>query len=60
MAAIAGVLVSLNYGTFDFYIGFVTGIKAFTAAVLGWYRFVAWSDARWHRARFCAKHCFLG
>lgn len=35
MAAIAGVLVSLNYGTFDFYIGFVTGIKAFTAAVLG-------------------------
>ena len=35
MAAIAGVLVTLNYGTFDFYIGFVTGIKAFTAAVLG-------------------------
>ncbi len=35
MAAIAGVLVTFNYGTFDFYIGFVTGIKAFTAAVLG-------------------------
>ncbi|HIJ84883.1 MAG: amino acid/amide ABC transporter rane protein 1, HAAT family [Magnetococcales bacterium] len=35
MAAIAGVLVSLNYGSFDFHIGFVTGIKAFTAAVLG-------------------------
>jgi branched-chain amino acid transport system permease protein len=35
MAAIAGVLVTLNYGSFDFYIGFVTGIKAFTAAVLG-------------------------
>lgn len=35
MAAIAGVLVSFNYGSFDFYIGFVTGIKAFTAAVLG-------------------------
>ena len=35
MAAVAGVLVTLNYGTFDFYIGFVTGIKAFTAAVLG-------------------------
>ena len=35
MAAVAGVLVSLNYGSFDFYIGFVTGIKAFTAAVLG-------------------------
>lgn len=35
MAAVAGFLVSLNYGSFDFYIGFVTGIKAFTAAVLG-------------------------
>ena len=35
MAALAGVLVTLNYGTFDFYIGFITGIKAFTAAVLG-------------------------
>ena len=35
MAAIAGVLVSLNYGSFNFHIGFITGIKAFTAAVLG-------------------------
>lgn len=35
MAAIAGILVSLNYGSFNFYIGFVIGIKAFTAAVLG-------------------------
>jgi branched-chain amino acid transport system permease protein len=35
MAAVAGVLVTLNYGSFDFSIGFVTGIKAFTAAVLG-------------------------
>lgn len=35
MAALAGVLVTLNYGTFDFYIGFITGVKAFTAAVLG-------------------------
>ena len=35
MAAVAGVLVTLNYGSFDFYIGFVMGIKAFTAAVLG-------------------------
>lgn len=35
MAAIAGVMVSLNYGSFDFSIGFVVGIKAFTAAVLG-------------------------
>lgn len=35
MAAVAGVLVTLNYGSFDFYVGFVTGIKAFTSAVLG-------------------------
>ena len=35
MAAVAGILVTLNYGSFDFYVGFVTGIKAFTAAVLG-------------------------
>lgn len=35
MAAIAGVLVTLNYGSFDFSIGFITGVKAFTAAVLG-------------------------
>ncbi|MEG3639468.1 ABC transporter permease subunit [Magnetococcus sp. PR-3] len=35
MAAVAGVLVTLNYGSFDFHVGFVTGIKAFTAAVLG-------------------------
>lgn len=35
MAGLGGVLVTLNYGTFDFFIGFVMGIKAFTAAVLG-------------------------
>ena len=35
MAAVAGVLVTLNYGSFDFNIGFIMGIKAFTAAVLG-------------------------
>ncbi|THG85250.1 branched-chain amino acid ABC transporter permease LivH [Pseudomonas sp. A-1] len=35
MAALAGLLITLNYGTFDFYAGFVIGIKAFTAAVLG-------------------------
>ena len=29
------VLITMNYGTFDFYVGFVIGIKAFTAAVLG-------------------------
>ncbi|MBS0286784.1 MAG: branched-chain amino acid ABC transporter permease LivH [Proteobacteria bacterium] len=35
LAAIAGTLVTLNYGSFDFAIGFVIGIKAFTSAVLG-------------------------
>lgn len=35
MAGLAGVLVTMNYGTFDFYAGFIIGIKAFTAAVLG-------------------------
>lgn len=35
MAALAGVLITLNYGTFDFYAGFIIGVKAFTAAVLG-------------------------
>jgi branched-subunit amino acid ABC-type transport system permease component len=29
------VLITMNYGTFDFYAGFIIGIKAFTAAVLG-------------------------
>ncbi len=35
MAAVAGVLITLNFGSFNFFIGFVAGIKAFTAAVLG-------------------------
>ncbi|KAA0890645.1 branched-chain amino acid ABC transporter permease LivH [Pusillimonas sp. ANT_WB101] len=35
MAAIAGVLVTMNYGSFDFFVGFIIGIKAFSAAVLG-------------------------
>jgi branched-chain amino acid transport system permease protein len=35
MAAVAGVLITLNFGSFNFYIGFIVGIKAFTAAVLG-------------------------
>lgn len=34
-ASIAGLLVTLNYGSFDFNVGFVVGVKAFTAAVLG-------------------------
>jgi branched-chain amino acid transport system permease protein len=35
MAAIAGMLVTINFGSFNFFIGFVIGIKAFTSAVLG-------------------------
>jgi branched-chain amino acid transport system permease protein len=35
LAAVAGVRVTVYYGVVDFYIGFVAGIKAFTAAVLG-------------------------
>jgi len=35
MAAVAGLIVTLYYGVVDFYIGFVAGVKAFTAAVLG-------------------------
>jgi branched-chain amino acid transport system permease protein len=35
LAAMAGVMVTVYYGVVDFYIGFVVGIKAFTAAVLG-------------------------
>lgn len=35
MAAVAGVLVSVYYGSFNFFVGFIAGVKAFTAAVLG-------------------------
>jgi branched-chain amino acid transport system permease protein len=35
LAAVAGVMFLLYYGVIDFYIGFIVGIKAFTAAVLG-------------------------
>ena len=35
MAAVAGTLVVLYYGVINFFIGFLAGIKAFTAAVLG-------------------------
>ena len=35
LAAVAGLMVTLYYGVIDFYIGFIAGIKAFTAAVLG-------------------------
>jgi branched-chain amino acid transport system permease protein len=35
LAAVAGMMATLYYGVIDFYIGFIAGIKAFTAAVLG-------------------------
>lgn len=35
MAAIGGVLISSHVGQINFYIGFLAGIKAFVAAVLG-------------------------
>jgi len=35
LAAIAGVLIATHIGQINFYIGFIAGIKAFTAAVLG-------------------------
>jgi branched-chain amino acid transport system permease protein len=35
LAAVAGFMYLIYYGVIDFFIGFVAGIKAFTAAVLG-------------------------
>lgn len=35
LAAVAGVLVSLYYGLINPHLGFIAGLKAFTAAVLG-------------------------
>jgi len=35
LAAVAGMMVTLYYGVIDFFIGFLAGVKAFTAAVLG-------------------------
>jgi len=35
MAALGGVLIASHVGQINFYIGFIAGIKAFTAAVLG-------------------------
>jgi branched-chain amino acid transport system permease protein len=35
LASVAGVMFLLYYGVIDFFIGFVAGVKAFTAAVLG-------------------------
>jgi branched-chain amino acid transport system permease protein len=35
LAAVAGLMVSANYGLAHYYMGFILGLKAFTAAVLG-------------------------
>ena len=35
LAAVAGLMFLLYYGVVDFFIGFLAGVKAFTAAVLG-------------------------
>ena len=35
LASVAGMMFLLYYGVIDFFIGFLAGIKAFTAAVLG-------------------------
>lgn len=35
LAAVAGVMMATNYGNAHFYMGFIPGLKAFTAAVLG-------------------------
>ena len=35
LAGVAGMMVTLYYGVIDFYIGFLAGVKAFTAAVVG-------------------------
>ena len=35
LAAVAGVMMASNYGIAHFYMGFLPGMKAFTAAVLG-------------------------
>jgi branched-chain amino acid transport system permease protein len=35
LAAVAGLMVTLYWGVIDFFIGFLAGVKAFTAAVLG-------------------------
>jgi branched-chain amino acid transport system permease protein len=35
LAAVAGVMVAAYYGLVNYFIGYIAGIKAFTAAVLG-------------------------
>lgn len=35
LAAVAGVMISISYGMINFTMGYIVGLKAFTAAVLG-------------------------
>ena len=35
LAAVAGILIAANYGIAHYSMGFMLGLKAFTAAVLG-------------------------
>jgi len=35
LAGLAGIMIASNYGNVHFYMGFIPGLKAFTAAVLG-------------------------
>ena len=48
LAAIAGFMVTLYYGVVDFFMGFLAGMKAFTAAVLGGIGSLPGRDARRH------------
>ena len=36
LAALAGVMMATNYGNAHFYMGFIPGLKAFTAAAVNW------------------------
>ena len=58
LAAVAGLMFLVYYGVIDFFVGFVAGIKAFTAAVLGG---IGSSSGR-HAGRAChrADRGFLG
>ena len=56
LAAFAGFMFFMLYNVTDFYVGFLAGIKAFTAAVLGGHwvnsRCHAWRDGHWSHRSF--------
>jgi branched-subunit amino acid ABC-type transport system permease component len=52
-AAVAGVLLGLYYNTLYPMMGFMPGLKAFVAAVLGW----NWSYSRCFCRRFFVGYC---